>query len=81
MPTWYVKRLRTGLIATTDQVGADEYVAEPFSSQDDALAWIKLFNCSRETRHNVWGMVIVFALLAGIGLMGPSLFQAAISSL
>jgi hypothetical protein len=81
VPTWYVKRSRTGLIATTDQVGADEYVAEPFPSQDDALAWIKLFNCRRETRHNVWGMVIVIGLLAGIGLMGPSLFQAAISSL
>ena len=81
MPTWYVKHEKTGLVTTPDQVGADEYVAEPFSSQDDALAWIKLFNCRRETRHNVWGMVIVFALLAGIGLMGPSLFQAATSSL
>lgn len=80
MPAWYVKRSRTGLIATTDQVGADEYVAEPFASQDDALAWIELFKCRRETRRNVWGMVFVFALLAGVGLMGPSLVQAATSS-
>ena len=81
MPTWYVIRSRAGLTATADQVGADEYVAEPFASQDEAYAWIERFNRRRETRRNVWGMFIFFALLAVFGLMGPSLFQAATSSL